>query len=161
MQAYKCFNKGLINLYGRQYEIGKLYHDEGDISFGDKKHGFHVCENLEDTFRFFDGFHEELDVCLVECFGKYAKRDDEYNGYFEMYSFEYLKILKLLTREEIISYGLNLDENRVVRFISSIKLTKEETGLFREKFYNCVNVIEHIDYYQDNDKEVFARRFNK
>ena len=73
MQAYKCFNKGLINLYGRQYEIGKLYHDEGDISFGDKKHGFHVCKNLEDTFRFFDGFHEELDVCLVECFGKYAK----------------------------------------------------------------------------------------
>lgn len=158
MQAYKCFNKGLINSYGTKYEVGKLYYAEGQITFGVTGNGFHVCENLEDTLRFFDAFNEEIDICLVNCFGKYDKRDDEYNGYFSMYCFEYLRILKVLTREEIINYGLNLDENRVVRFISSFKLTKDEENLFREKFSNCWNVINHINYYQENDKDSFKRK---
>ena len=159
--GYKCFNKGLINRYGTQFEIGQIYQVKGEISFGNKGNGFHICINLEDTLRYFDGMNEEIDICIVQCFGNTVRRDDEYNGYYDMYSCEYMRIIKKLTREEIIFYGLNLTENRAIRFISLYKLTESEKKLFQEKFQNYQIVLDYIEYYQNNHKDIFKRKLLK
>ena len=156
--GYKCFKKGLINSYGASFQVGETYHSDGEVTFGVNGNGFHMCERLEDTLRFFDTFNENIEVCSVIGFGKCISRDDEYNDYYDMYVCENMYIIKKLTREEIILYGLDLFEMRVMRFISSFKLIEEEKKLFREKFKNNVLVNEYIDYYQDNKKDAFIRK---
>lgn len=99
MIGYKCFNDDLTNRYGTKFEVGKTYHANGDIKFGNDGNGFHMCKNIEDTLRYFDAFNDNIRICLVYGFGEFNEYDDEYNGYYDMYSYEYLTILKELSRE--------------------------------------------------------------
>jgi hypothetical protein len=156
--GYKCFNKGLVNRYGIPFEVGKTYHTSGEISFGNNGNGFHVCKNLEDTLRYFDAMDDEVDIALVNCYGKYALGEDDYNGYYDMYAFEYMTILKVLTREEIIKYALSLNEIQVKRFISMYHLTPEEIALFKQKFAQYQQVLNTISYYQEGDTEAFTKK---
>lgn len=68
--GYKCFNKDLTNSYGTIFEIGQIYTIQGDIKFGTKGNGFHMCKRLEDTLRYFDGIHNEVSICLVRAVEK-------------------------------------------------------------------------------------------
>ena len=156
LSGYKCFNKGLVNKYGEVFEIGKVYHVNGDIKF--HKNGFHMCTNLEDTLRYFDAFNEEVDITSVIGYGNINKYDDEYNEFFDMYSVEYLKLLTLLKREEIISYALKLPSMRLKRFISLFRLTKEELELFREKFNKDSMIQTTLDYYQDEKSKLYIKK---
>ena len=158
VKGYKCFDKGLINRYGQMFEVGKTYHCDEDIQFGNDGHGFHMCKNMEDTFRYFDTTNGEIDICKVTGYGKLHKADDEYWGYYDMYACEYLKIDKLLTREEIIAYGLTLDTFRACRFVQTLSLTPEEIALFKIKFQNDIEVLTYIAYYQENDTDAFEKR---
>lgn len=155
---YKCFNEDLTNRYGTKFDEKELYVANGDIRFGNDGNGFHVCKNLEDTLRFFDAFNKEVKIAKVNCFGRHCKVDDEYNEYYNMYSYQYMYIENVLTREEILRYVLKLPYNRAIRFISSIKLTTEEIDLIKMKFYKDKLVLDYIKYYQENDKEVFKRK---
>ena len=155
--GYKCFNKGLTNRYGYKFEVGKEYIRTGEIKFGNNGNGFHFCKNIEDTFRYFNAMEEEIEVCLVIGDGACEKYEDTYNEYYDLYSVEKLKIVKVLTREEIINIGINLDEIRVKRFIQGFKLNSQEIELFKDKFQNNISVINVILYYQDKDKEVYKR----
>ena len=47
LNGFKCFNKGLINRYGMQFELNKVYHCDGEIIFGNHGNGFHMCKYLE------------------------------------------------------------------------------------------------------------------
>ena len=154
-KGYKCFDKGLINRYGTKFEVGKEYHCDKEIKFGNDGNGFHVCKRLEDTLRYFDAMEGEIDIAEVSCHGKYQEFEDDYNGYYDMFAYEYLKIDKVLTREEIIDYGLNLYDFRVKRFISLYKLTNEEIKLFKDKFNTNIDVLNTIAYYQEKDSEAF------
>lgn len=154
--GYKCFNKGLVNNYGKQFKVGAIYHTNGDVSFGNNGNGFHMCERLQDTLKFFDTFNNEVDICEVIGYGKCVKRDDEFYDFFDMYCCENIKIVKKLSRDEIVLYGLNLDEINVLRFISLYKLNSDEELLFREKFKSNSLVNKYIDYYQDGIKTVFT-----
>lgn len=158
VNGYKCFNKGLINRYGHKFEEGEIYHYVGDVKF--HKSGFHMCSNLEDTLRYFDAFNDEVDIASVTGYGDINAYDDEYNGFYDMYAVEYLKINHVLTRDEIIEYALKLPEFQVKRFISLFKLTNDEIELFQDKFFNVKSVILTIDYYQnkDNDKVLKLKR---
>ena len=156
--GYKCFKKDLVNNYGVKFQEGKTYHAEGEIIFGIEGNGFHMCERLEDTLRFFDTFKESIDICKVIGHGRMIKRDDEYNGYYDMYACEYIDIVKKMTREEIIFYGLNLIDIRLIRFISLYKLTDFEKELFKEKFKNNELIYQYINYYQENKKDAFVRK---
>ena len=157
LTGYKCFDKGLINRYGQKFEVGKVYHCSKDIKFGNIGHGFHICKNLEDTLRYFDAMKGEIDICLVECFGKYHEYEDDYYGYYDMFAFENIIIKKVLTREEIIEYALNLPAFKVVRFISLFKLTPEEIILFKNKYQKDHDVINTIAYYQEGDLNAFNK----
>ena len=160
IEGYKCFNKGLINRYGDTFEIGKVYHADGIIQYGNNGNGFHFSTNLEDTLRYFDTT-KEFDICEVVGFGNIHQVNDEYNGYFNLYAVENILIKRLLTREEIINYALNLNDLRVCRFLMFFKLTAEEKILFLEKYQCNLMVLDTISYYQDNDKDVYKRKLAK
>ena len=117
-----------------------------------------MCTNLEDTLRYFDAFNEEVDITSVIGYGNINKYDDEYNEFFDMYSVEYLKLLTLLKREEIISYALKLPSMRLKRFISLFKLTKEELELFREKFKKDSMIQTTMDFYQDEKSKLYIKK---
>ena len=155
--GYKCFNKGLTNRYGIKYEVGKEYHCDKEIKFGNNGHGFHVCKRLEDTLKFFD---KDIDIAYVKCYGTYDKikenKENDYNDNYDMYAFEYMVIEKILTREDIILYALNLNEERIKKFLMYFKLTSAEKNIFKEKFKNCQYMLNFIAYYQEDDKEAFT-----
>lgn len=154
--GYKCFNEDMTNRYDKKFEVGKTYSAEGEVSFGNEaKYGFHMCQNMEDTFRCFDAIDDSISICLVKGSGQIVENEDNYYGYYEMYSVETLEILKKLSREEIISYALNLHDLRVERFISTFKLNSDEIEIFKEKFKNNERVLQYIEYYQLNNSDAF------
>lgn len=153
IKGYKCFNKDFTNRYGRKFSIGQIYVAPGIIKFGNNGNGFHICKNMEDTFRYYDT--SNIIVCEVIGSGNYVEYSDEYNEYFDMYSVEKLEIIRKLSREEIIEEGLNLNEIRVKRFLSTFKLTQEEIDNFKSKFRNNRNILNILAYYQEKNKDVY------
>lgn len=153
--GYKCFNRGLINRYGNKFSKGKIYIATGNIKF--RNNGFHMCKNMEDTFRYFDALNNEVDVCLVKGSGEIQEFSDEYYGYYDMYSVQKIEILKQLSHLEIIEKGLSLNEIKVQRFLSTFKLNKNEIELFKEKFNKYKTVLNMIAYYQEGNTKVYQK----
>lgn len=156
IKGYKCFNKNLINRYGIPFEVGKTYSASGDISFGNNGNGFHMCLNLEDTLRYFDGFNSEIDICEVIGDGNFVLFEDNYYGYYDMYSVEKIQIIKKLSREEIIDKMLNSIEFRVIRFIQGYKLSPFELQLFKDRFANNISILNAISYYQEGNLDIYS-----
>ena len=156
IRGYKCFNSDFTNRYGMKFSVGKIYVAPGIIKFGNNGNGFHICKNMEDTFRYYDT--SNIIVCEVIGSGNYVEYFDEYNEYFDMYSVEKLEIIKELSREEIIKEGLDLNEIRVKRFLSTFKLNDEEIVLFKNKYRNKNEIINLIAYYQEYNKEIFNEK---
>ena len=156
--GYKCFNKDLTNRYGFKFDVGKTYGVSGGIKFGINGNGFHMCKNIEDTFRYYDAMEGEVSVCEVIGLGEFVSLYDEYNGYYDMYSVEMIEIIRLLSREDIIEMALNFSEERVIRFIQLYRLTSSEIILFKEKFEKYSRVIDNIIYYQEEDRDIFRRK---
>ncbi len=155
MYGYKGFEKGLKNRYGKQFVVGESYQTKGDIEFGNEGKGYHFCQHLGDVFRFFNP--EYVDVALVSTMDEYpdlVHYDDDYNGYYDMYSCRNIKIEKLLSREEIISTMLKETEHNIEKFIKTFKLNDEEAELFASKSIHLKNAIQ---YYHYGDKEVYSR----
>lgn len=130
IKGYKAFNSNMTNRYGEKFEVGKTYHANGKIKWGNEGNGFHFCTYLEDCFRFFSS--EDVLVAQVIGYGDMEQYDDDYYGYYFMYVSEYMDIVKLLTRDEIIQEMLCVNEDRKNRFIRDFKLTKEELRQFEE-----------------------------
>lgn len=157
--TYKAFNKSkgkLINNYSKVFEVGKEYTKEGEIKFGINGKGFHSCKNLEDTLRYFDFINQTPSICLCEIKGTIVVRDDEYYGYYDLYSSSYIKLLKELNREEILTYINNIniyDYKRVERFIRDFYLTQEEIEYFRNKYKNNQSVLFTIDYFKGSTED--------
>ena len=154
--GYKCFNKGLISNYGDKFEIGKVYHESGNIKYN--KCGFHMCTNLEDTLRYFDTFNNEVDIADVIGYGTINESFDDYNEFYNMYAVEYLIIRHILTHQEIIDYAINLPPMRLKRFLSLYKLTKEDLLMFREMFNKEEIIMQTLDYYQDENSKLYLKR---
>lgn len=156
IRGYKCFNKDFTNRYGRKFSIGQIYVAPGIIKFGNNGNGFHLCKNIEDTFRYYDT--SNIIVCEVIGSGEYVEYSDEYNEYYDMYSVEKLQIIRELSREEIIDIGLDLNEIRIKRFISTFKLKPKEINLFKDKFSKYKDVLDFISYYQENNKDIYNQK---
>ena len=128
--GYKVFYKGLINRYGDKFEEGITYTIDGEVKWGISGNGFHFCYNLEDCFRYIDTFNYEVDVAFVKGFGNIIEVFDDYYGYYNMYVSEKMEIIKVLTREEIITLMLSKHSSSQLRFLRDFKLTEEELNLF-------------------------------
>ena len=75
-----------------------------------------------------------------------------------MYSVRTIEIIKKLTREEFINIMLNTYEERIIRFISLYKLNKLEIDLFKEKYQSNDTIIKFIEYYQEQNLDVFKNK---
>ena len=163
MKGYKAFFKGLINKNGIQFEEGKTYSIEGNAKYGQQGNGYHFCERLEDTLRYFCE-EEEIEFAEVTALGDLAEYHDHYNGFFNMYSTNKIKIDKILTREEVINMYLSMNGHnnpRLIIFLSLYSLTKEEIELFKTKFKDEKFVLDTIFYYQEQQKDTSAKKYMK
>ena len=128
VMGYKGFNLDFSNRYGDKFAVGKVYHAAGEIKWGNNGNGFHMCSNIEDCFRYVCA--DKSIIAEVIGFGDIQKYDDEYYGYFDMYVCEYLRVIRVISREEIIDMMLHTYLERRDRFIRDFNLTKEEKKLF-------------------------------
>ena len=155
VKGYKAFNKDKTNRYGVPFAEGVAYKIDGNVSFGNSGNGFHMCTHLSDVFRYFDAIDDEVLVAEVVGRGDRVKFNDEYEGYYDMYSVREIFIKRFMSREEVIAHMLNATEHDVVKFIKTFKMTGDEKIDFLYKFRNNVKVIEHLLYYQYGYKKVF------
>ena len=154
MHGYKCFNSDMTNIYGDKFEVGKKYSITGNVKVGPKGNGFHICENFEDTLKYFGALNDSVVICEVIGEGEILSDWDDYYGY-EKFAVSNLEIIRVLPREEIIQMGLQLHEIRADRFVQVFKLTKEEIPLFDEKYAPYIKVLRSIEYYQKNNQDVY------
>ena len=152
--GYKAYNKGLVNRYGQRHEMQKIYTHSGDLVW--KTSGFHFCENLEDTLRYYDAMNTPIDICQVVGFGEIREYYDSYYDY-EILVSDHLKILKVLTREEILEYAKKLPSHRLCRFIQGMKLSEDEIAYLLSG-RNDEDVEKCVRYYQYGEKDVYGRK---
>ena len=147
IKGFKAFLPGLKTQFGSKLEVGKYYHTNEPIEFN--KHGFHFCERLEDTLHFFTQFESDVDICEVIGFGDIKKMDNDYYGYYDMYVASNIKIVRHLSKIEILNLYKKLLENpyvydiRISRFLAYYQnLTEEDyqylgihSNQFRLRYY--------------------------
>ncbi len=146
--GYKAFNN-MKDYFGNTYEPG--------IEYGSKDNKFHYCGHIADVFRYYNGFDDNTIVCKVEGSGEIYKYDDEVYDYLDMYESSNLKVLKPLSREEILETAFNDGVMSTLRLISSYKLTDEEINTILDRYCYEPSVKNYINYYQKNDEKAFTR----
>lgn len=161
IEGYKIFNNDMTNSYGFKFEEGKTYTQQGEIIFGLKGNGYHFCKNIEDTLRYIDGMNNLVKIAKIKSFGKYIARNDEYNGYYDLYVASSIYVEKILTREEIIKIILSKTSYSVIRFLQGFKLTSNEIELFKTKFYLNQEIIDTISFYQEGNKDTYIKKYKK
>ena len=162
--GYKAFNKDMTNRYGKKLEVGRIYQTTGSPKFGNEGNGFHFCERLEDTLRYFNGREEEILLTKVTSFGPLASYQDEYNGYYDMFATTIIRVDQILSRQEVIAQALVMPVPRVVRFVQGYRLTEEEIEKFKGQFLGEREVEDAIAYYQEGNTKVYeerAKRYQK
>lgn len=152
--GYKAFNNDKTNRYKKAFELNKIYRVTGDIKFGVCGNGYHLCTNICDVFRYFKK-SLNINVALVVGSGKYDVFNDEYYGYYNMYATEYIKIIRFLSREEIINKVINSAENDIIKFIVTSKMSENEIKLFINLFKCNIQILKYILYYQLMQEDVF------
>ena len=143
--GYKALNEDFTNRYGTKYEIGTIYQVSGEIKWGNNGNGFHLCTHIEDCYRYVDSDNSIMTEVIG--FGNMKKYDDEYYGYYDMYVCECMRIIRVISREEIINMMLNTYAERKNRFIRDFNLTEDELKLF-----------EGVEMYGQNSSEGCKRK---
>ena len=159
--GYKCFNGDMSNRYGKKFIVGKRYKVDGNIKFGVNGNGFHMCKNIVDVFRYYDTGNDDFMLCEVIGSGKIVSYDDEYNGYYDMYSAQNITIDRIIERKELVEMFLTTitSEPRVFRFIQHYKLTEEEIEMFKLKYASSIKIMNAIKYYQEGQKDVYEKQY--
>lgn len=153
MIGVKALNHDLTNQYGFIYEIGKKYTLNGSLKW--RENGFHFCLRPEDTLRYVDGFNEDVCFVLVEGEGKLTTYEDEYYGFYDMYASSEIKIISIISREDVFNMIINSkNEFRAKRYASLIKLTSYEKEEILKKYPKLQFT---IDYYQ-NDEFILKKK---
>lgn len=155
IKGYKSFDVDHTNCYGQEFTPGTKYHVEGQIIYGVHGNGIHFAKNLEDTIRYSGQEYGLKDVAIAEVIGDgiIVEGYDHYNGYYDLYCCSDLEVVKFLTREEIISHALTLNEFAMERFVSQFRLESEEIDLFKGKSIRVDNALE---YYQRGNKDIYS-----
>ena len=156
VKGYKAFNKDLTNRYGKQFEEGKTYEENGELKYGTNGCGIHFCKRLEDTIRYFNPYN--IKIAEVTALGDVISTFDNYNDYYDLCVTNKIRIDKVLTREEIVDKFKNNSYHSVTRFLSQFPLLQEEINYFKEKYKDNEEILDIISYYQENDKEVYKRK---
>ncbi|HAB67110.1 MAG TPA: hypothetical protein DCE23_07060 [Firmicutes bacterium] len=158
VKGYKAFNKNKQNRYGVPFLEGHTYRVLGPVSFGCNGNGYHFCRELSDVFRYVDN-NEEVCVASVTGSGEMVTFNDEYYGYYDMYSSEILRVDRFLSREEIIDIMLNSNEEAIRKFLLFFRLNSLELSLFVNRFGSNMKIMEFIMYYQMGCKDIYMQDY--
>ena len=159
IRGFKAFHYPMKNRYGKVFEENHIYTIPGELRFGNNGNGFHFCKRLEDTLRYFPGMEEEISIAKVSALGRFLERNDEYNGYYDMYCTNKIRIDKILNRSEIVNPYLSLDEERVIRFLQGFCLTKEELEFFKLRYEDHPRIMDAISYYQEKNYDTYQKKY--
>lgn len=140
IHGYKAFAADGTNIALETMPVGNYYYD-GQVKYG--KNGYHFAQNLEDTIRY-SGTSCPI-IAEVIASGVIDEGVDEYYGFYNIYVASNIEIVRYLTREEILQYALELNIERMKRFIVSYELTDEELNLFMQKNKMVEKIVE--DYH--------------
>ena len=133
------------------------YKLDGEVKWS--QNGFHFCKRPEDTLRNFDDFNNELEIALIQASGNIIGYDDEYYGYYDMFASSEYKIIRVMSREEIVREVLTSKNIfRQKRLLERMRLTEEQLKLFKGLIEELDDV---ISYYQYHDTEVYQRKYKK
>jgi len=136
IHGYKAFAADGTNIALETMPVG-TYYFKGPIKF--RESGYHFARNLEDTIRY-SGTSKPI-IAEVIASGTIDEGEDDYYGFYDIYSASNLEIVRYLTRNEIIEYALRLNIDRMKRFIVSYELTDEELALFIQKNKSVEKII--------------------
>lgn len=149
--GFKAFNKGLITRQGDKFELDRLYEIKGTPVF--RRQGYHMCEFLEDTLRYFDC--SNIDLCNVVGYPQIISYYDEYNGSGEIYCCQKIVLTHLMTRDEIIEEAKKMyNPFRFYTFIASFPLNDDEKKYFLEKYLKEEWMLPNL-IYRFYDKKIF------
>lgn len=154
IKGFKCFYSGLTNAFGQKLQLNKKYIYDGKVKF--RTSGYHLCTNLEDTLRYFDGVNQNIDICEVIGYPEYIKFEDEYYGYYDMYACQGILLTKTLTRDEIIEKADKMHSLAFKRFSAGYKLNEDELAYFKNKYKNNCDILHHLIYYYE-DKDIYNK----
>lgn len=156
IKGYKAFNKDMTNRYGVAFSEGEKYSVSGPAVFGNAGNGFHFCERLEDTLRYFDAMNDDIAIAEVIGSGDIKEYNDDYYGYYDMYATTELEVVRFLGRSEIIDMFGAAPGYRTVRFVQGFKLNEQEKLWLKYKHLEDSDVLKAIAYYQDGDKKAYS-----
>lgn len=157
MFGYKVFYKGLKDSFGNEHTLGKKYKLDEEVKWS--QNGFHFCKRPEDTLRNFDDFNNELEIALIEASGNIVEYDDEYYGYYDMFASSEYKIIRVMSRDEIVRNVLtSRNILRQKRLLERMRLTESQLKHFKGLSIELDDV---ISYYQYHDTEVYQRKYKK
>lgn len=133
------------------------YKLDGEVKWS--QNGFHFCKRPEDTLRNFDDFNNELEIALIQASGNIIGYDDEYYGYYDMFASSEYKIIRVMSREEIVREVLTSKNIfRQKRLLERMRLTEEQLKLFKGLSEELDDI---ISYYQYHDTKVYQRKYKK
>lgn len=155
IKGYKAFNADFTNNYGYHFDEARVNSVSGRATFGTSGNGYHFCERLEDTLRYFDAMNGDVLFAEVIGSGDIHEGSDEYYGYYDMYAATNLEIVRVLDRQDIIEMFSDVAWYRMVRFVQGFRLTEEEIVRFKEIYANEEDVLKAIAYYQEGKKDTF------
>lgn len=156
IKGYKAFNSNMTNNYGVSFEEGCKYSVSGPAVYGNDGNGFHFCERLEDTLRYFDAMNGDIKIAEVIGSGDIEEYCDEYYGYYNMYSATNLEVVRILPRNEIVDMFAVTPGYRTVRFIQGFKLLEQEVLWYKYKRIDDSDVLKAIAYYQEGDEKAYS-----
>lgn len=159
--GYKILDKNMENRYGQKMEVGHTYTARGEIKFGVNGNGYHYCTNLAEIFRYGYCKNENFIAVKVNGIGKTIFLEDDYYGYNSLCVSSIITIDKILQRKEIIQKIIMMDSFSVEKFLKTFFLKEDEILLFKEKFKTNFSILNLISYYQENDKDVYIRQYQK
>lgn len=151
--GYKAFNSDHTNKYGVVFKEGMSYKSYGKVSFGvNSTGGFHMCERLEDTLQFFEGF--DKDSIIAEVVGSGMIIPFKENS--KMYSVEKIFIKKFLSRQQMLNAiidDIDISDENVCKFIRGIKMNDDEIDLFKYYYGDSPEILQTISSCQEENNE--------
>lgn len=167
--GYKAFNADFSNCIGERCQENTEYEFLGDVV--ERKSGFHFCKRLEDVFKYYNGLNKDIIICRVKALSDviwYSDEDYFYGDYDDIGVCSKIYIGNAMTRDEIMSYVLNLNFYSLMRFIRGYKLSVEEIECLKDKINNeykdyCYRdaVLNCISYYQEDNKDVYTKKLER
>lgn len=159
MRGYKSFRNidgSLVTQADTKMDIGVTYEEKGPIKWNHK--GFHFCTNIEDTFRYMNQYTDKIVIAEVEGTGDILIHDDDYNGNYDMRVSSKIRVLRVLSREEVLKKVLQAGEIAICKMIQSSRLTQDEINMFSNR---SIHIDKMLRYYQMGDTEAFQRKYRR